>query len=44
MLRKRVALVLALAGVFVALAPTAAARNSPPAGNRSGSLIVASPR
>jgi hypothetical protein len=39
MLRKRVALVLALAAVVLALAPTAAAKQ--PSGDRAGSLIVA---
>jgi hypothetical protein len=42
MLRKRVALVLALAGVVLAVAPAAGARPDRPfSGDRSGSLIVA---
>jgi hypothetical protein len=42
MLRRRVALVLALAGAVLALAPAAAARpDRPSTGDRSGSLIVA---
>ena len=42
MLRKRVAVLLAVAGAVLALVPAAnAARGGPPSTNRSGSLIVA---